>query len=115
MAIAFNQRSVHKSAGIPFIRVADNIFLITRCVPALSPLAAGGKTAAAAPSQAGVLDFLDNRFRREVRQGGGQCRISADGDIIFDGAGIYPAVLSEQLTILGLVERDLRFGPDLLP
>jgi hypothetical protein len=67
MRIRLDQRPVHERAGIPFVRVADKILLLTQSVSADSPFLEGGKARATAAPQTGVVDNADDILRRRGR------------------------------------------------
>ena len=56
--IAFHHAAVHERAGVAFVGVADHVFLRAFLPARRLPFAAGREAAAAAPTQAGLGDFL---------------------------------------------------------
>ena len=66
--IAFDLVAVHVRAGVAFVRVADDVFLVGRGLAQKLPLEAGEEARAAAPAQLGGLDLLDHQLRVGVDQ-----------------------------------------------
>ncbi len=61
--IAFHDHAVGEGAGIAFVGVADDVFLLRWGVGHRAPFDAGGEARAAAAAQAGGDDLLDDGFR----------------------------------------------------
>ena len=68
VGIAFQHAAVHKRAGIAFIGVTNDIFLIGLVFAGKFPFQTGRETAATPSTQSGSFDFVDNRFRSHLCQ-----------------------------------------------
>ena len=66
--IAFDLVAVHVSAGIAFVRVADDVLLFAFGFAQELPLEAGEESGAAAAAQLGGFDLLDDHLRHGVDQ-----------------------------------------------
>src|SRR6266851_2192660 len=62
--VHLHQWTVFAGAGLGFICVADDIFLLRRSLGNKRPLHAGGEARAAAPAEVRFLDFVDDRLWR---------------------------------------------------
>ena len=61
----FEDHPVHERARVAFVAVADHILGLAGLLAHHAPFLAGGKPRAAAPAQAGLLNGLDDLFRRK--------------------------------------------------
>src|SRR5262245_47183120 len=92
--IAFHDHAVGEGAGIAFIGVADDVFLLWRRLGDGAPFDPGGEARAAAAAQARGDDLLDDR----LRSGGNrllQALIAAMRLVVFQAARIDDAATLE--------------------
>ena len=92
--VALDDGAVHEGAGVAFVGVADDVLDVARGLGGEFPLEAGQEAGAATAAQAGVLDFLDDRFGRHLEQGLGQSRVAAAGDVLLDALGVDHAAVA---------------------
>jgi hypothetical protein len=108
--ICFQDRAVHESTRIPFIGVADYIFLLPWRIAAELPLAAGGKTGTAPPSQTGIRDLTDDLLRCHFKDGLPQRPITPAGSIVVDFFRVDLPTVAQDDALLFLVEVYLRIA-----
>ena len=60
MGIAFNKRTVHERTGIAFVRIADEILLVTFGVACGVPLEPCGESRSTASGKTRNLDLFDH-------------------------------------------------------
>jgi len=101
--IAFHDHAVGESAGVAFVGIADNVFLLGPGIGDRLPLDAGRETGAAASAQAGLRDLRDDGGG--LRQGLVEAAITAMRAIVFQRARIDDAAAGEGQTRLFLQER----------
>ena len=107
MWIALEDRSVHKSARIALIGVADQVFRFATRLGRELPLEAGEEPGAAASSQARALDLIDDVLGGHGRQNLAQRLIAAAGDILFDILWIDESTVAQSDAQLLPIEGDL--------
>ena len=95
MRIALQGAPVHEGAGVSFVRIADDIFLVARSLPAELPLHAGEESAAAPAPEAGVCDDLYYLFRRVLFQHLLDGLVAPDSYVLIYGIGINDAAIPE--------------------
>jgi hypothetical protein len=94
--IAFKYRAVHESAGVAFVGVAQHILHIVFVRRGKFPLLSRRKSTAAATTQAGFFDLVDDFFGwRLVGQYTGQHTVAPDGDIFIDILGVDNAAVTQ--------------------
>ena len=108
VGVALHDGAIHKCAGVTLIAVADDVlygrFLV--CCD-LRPLLAGGEARAAAASQAGLGDHIDDLVGGHVEYGLFKSRVAADGDILLDALCVNVTAMLKSNTGLLLVEGDI--------
>ena len=94
------EHSVHERAGVTFVAVAEDVFLIARGGPNGGPFYARGKTGPAASSQAAHLDLFDQLVGRSFFEAVLQ-RIEAAVSQVFVQVGRIdlPAILGGQMLL----------------
>ena len=105
--IAFNDRSVHERAGITFVRVADQVFLVALAGASEFPFLAGGESTSAAAAQATDVDRVADLFGRHLSQRVEQRAVSAVGDVLVHVRRIDPAAVGQDPSRLRREERML--------
>ena len=89
--IHFHQRAIFAGAGFGFVGVADDVFRFRAVLGHERPLHAGGEACAAASTQIGFLDFVDDRGRSHLFQRFFERLIAAVLEVHVDLAGILDA------------------------
>src|SRR6266498_333392 len=84
MRIAFEHNAVFECAGLTFIRVANDVFLLALRHADELPLASGGEARTAASLQSGFLDGLDDLFGSQLAQRFAESLISVFSNKFFD-------------------------------
>ena len=103
VGIAFEDRTVHECARIPFVGVADHVFAVGFRIARDLPLQAGGETASAAPPQAGVDDLLQHVVGLHAEHFGQGC-VAVAGDVFADVLGVDEPAVPQGDAQLRLVE-----------
>jgi hypothetical protein len=102
--VGFKDGAVHKSTGVTFISVTDNIFRRASSLAAQFPFGGRGESGSAASTEAGLLDFFDNLFGRHVEKNPVQGLVAATLQVILDPFRIDAAAVTQQNTLLPLIE-----------
>jgi len=106
--IAFQHAPVHESAGVAFVRVADNIFDIAGSLTGEAPLETGGEASAAPAAQLGIQHDLNDLFRAHLGQYFAKRLVTVIGNVVFDIAGINHAnVAQNNANLLGFRRAEL--------
>ena len=110
MGVAFQNRTVHECAGVTFVGVAADVFLVGLVCSRKAPFTAGRETCAAASAQTGCENHVDNLLRGHFGQDLAQCLITVDCDVLFDILRVDNAAVAQCNTVLfcievGLVQR----------
>ena len=96
MGISLQHRAIHKGPRIPFVSVADQILDIATGPGSELPLEAGEEPGAAAPSQARLLDLVDDILRGHLDQHLGQRLIAPPSDVLIDALGIDNTAVAQR-------------------
>ena len=116
MRIAFEHRSIHERAGVPFVRITDDVLAIAGRFRDGSPLESGRIAGAAASTQAALRHFLHNFRRRPLVQHAEQRSIAARRDVLFHASRIDASAILQHNLVLALkegrVRRNLQFLHD---
>ena len=110
MRIAFQNAAVHEGAGIAFVAVADNILFGAGRFGNRSPFQTGWKPGATATAQTALRDFFDNLRRFQFGERVMQCRVTTNGDVIFDALRINDAAVGADDVHLLRKKRMLRIS-----
>ena len=93
MRIALQHSTVHISAGIAFVTIADDELLIAHSLTHEAPLRAGGESGAAASSQAGlgylIYDFLGLHLSYCLAQS----LVAVPRDILLNTLGVHILIM----------------------
>ena len=111
VGIALQHAPVHISAGISFVRVADNVFRAAGLhVAGQFPFFSGQESCAAAPAQFGVQDFVHKPGTILFLKCFFQRRIPAYFQVVADPDGIEMLVLAQYDARLPLKKGNFFFG-----
>jgi len=100
--IALHHGTVHESARIALVGVADDIFLFSGLIEGEFPFFPGRKTAAATAAQTRFEDLLDHLGWGHFTDSAGEAPVATAGKILIDALGINDtAVLEHQLFLFG--------------
>ena len=102
--VAFNLVAVHVGAGVPFIRVADEVLPVARGLAQEFPFETRQESGAAAAAQPRRLDLLDHHFRVGVDEHFVQRLIPADADVLFDVVRADQAAIAQYDLLLRFEE-----------
>ncbi len=106
--IALQHAPIHKRARIPFIRIANHIFLLRLGLGHRRPLQPGGITRAATTAQTTLDDGIDNILGSHFPQGIVQCLVTVRRHVRLDPLGINnPAIAKNDAQ---LVRKERTFG-----
>ncbi len=100
MRVAFQGAAVHEGAGVAFVGVADDVFLVSRGLAAEAPFHAGQEAGPAAAAQPGLQDDLDDLFGGIFLQHLLNGLVAAAGDVFVDGIGIDDAAIAQDDALL---------------
>ena len=106
MGVAFHDGAVHERAGVAFVAVADDVFLVVLGSEREFPFEAGGETAAAAAAETGVDHGLADLFRGHLGDGLAGADVAVAGDVFLDVVGLDHVVGQHDAGLTG-IERDL--------
>ena len=104
MRIALKNTSVHECAGVAFVGVADNVFLVSLVCGGEAPFESGRESAAASSAQTGILDYLDNLLGCKLGKALCKSLIAVVCDIFIDILGIDYAAVAQRDSVLLLIE-----------
>ena len=82
--IAGEQGPVHERAGLAFVAVDDDVLVFPGAFLVGLPFQPGGKAAAAAAAQIGLLDLVEHLVGRHLEQRLGERRIAAERQVVVD-------------------------------
>ena len=100
MRIAFDLVAVHVSAGIAFVRVADEVFLVGLCLGQEVPLVARQESGTAAAAKFGGLDLFDHHLGSAVNEDTVKCLVAAYPYVFFNVIRIdEPAIAQNDLLL----------------
>ncbi len=102
--IALHDHPVGEGAGIAFVGVAHDVFLLGWRLRHGAPFDAGRKSGAAAPAQAGIGDLLDNGFGADLERLL-QALVTAMRAVIVERARIVVHDAEKQVVLVSLVEQ----------
>src|SRR5208283_3736642 len=102
MRIALDFIPVHVRAGIPLVRVADDVLLVGLGLGHEFPLIPCEISCAAASTQLGSLDLLEDVLRPSIDQDLVQGLIASHGDVFFDVIGIDEPAIPQNDFLLSL-------------
>ena len=109
VGIAFHDGTVHERAGVAFIPVADDVFLVIFGGECQAPFPARGEAAASASAQSRILHKFADFFRSHLQISLLRSLIAAAGDVFPDRIGFNRAVRKNN-AVLALIERNLVLG-----
>ena len=112
--VAFEDRTVHERAGVAFVTVADDVFLIGLDVGRELPFTAGGEATAATAADARGEDFVDDFLRGHLGDGPLQAFEAIVAEGFFEEVRIDERAAVESDTDLLLVEVDIVLFSDFL-
>jgi hypothetical protein len=107
MGISLQQRPIHEGAGVPLIRVADDILGPSLGLTGEFPFDSGQKARSPPPSQLGVRDLLDDGIRSHPGEGFGEGLVSPRRNVVLDSGRVDPPAVCQHPSFLFPVERDL--------
>src|SRR5208283_2726685 len=105
--IALDLIAIHVRAGIALVRVADDVLLVGLGLGHEFPLIPREISSAAASTQLGSLDLLEDVLRAASDQDFVQGLIASDGDVFFDVVGIDESAIPQNDFLLPLEEGHL--------
>ena len=105
--VPLDDRAVHKSARVPFIGVADDVFLVASGAGRELPLEAGKESRAAPASQARVAYGVDDVLGGHLGQCLCQPVIATSRDVFLDVLGVDDAAVAQGDPHLLAVEGDI--------
>ena len=112
--VAFEDGAVHERAGVAFVAVADDVFLIGLDVSGELPLTAGGESTAATSADAGGEDLVDDFLRGHRGEGLLQGLEAVVAEGFLELVGVDEGAAVEGDADLFLVEGDVILTGDLL-
>ncbi len=111
--IAFDLVAVHVRAGVALVGIADDVFDVGLGLGEEVPLVAGEEACAAAATQTGSLDLLDDGVFAAVDEHLVESLVAADGDVLLNVGGIDEAAVAQDDFLLAFEEREGVPGRDL--
>ena len=114
VGIAFERGAVHVSAGVALVGVTDHVLLALRLLHSELPLHTGGEARAAATAETRLKHLIDDLLGRHLKENLLESLVTVAGDIILDLLGINDAAVSQNDTVLLLIERNVSVGYELL-
>ena len=107
MGISFENAPIHEGAGVPFVRVTDEILHSAGRATGETPFPPCRKPGSSPAPQSRFLNLIDHLLRGH----GGEClaqgRIASAADVIPDLRRIDPAVIAKDFAHLPLIERNI--------
>ncbi len=108
MGIALKHAAVHEGAGVAFVRVADDVFLLAGGFCDRAPLQPGGIAGAATAAQAALYHFLHHFGGRHLGKHAHQGAVSGSAHVFLNTLGIDQAGIFQHDFLLPLEERHIR-------
>ena len=107
MGVSFKHAPIHEGAGVPFVRITDEILDVARGAAGETPFPSCRKPGSSPAPQSRFLNLIDHLLRRHGGENLAQGRITSAADVIPDLRRIDPAVVAEDLAHLSLIERNI--------
>ena len=104
MRVAFQNRTVHESAGVAFVGIANHVFLIADRFVGNFPFQASWKATAAATTKTRIFYDLDYFIRSLFGKTGSEGSITITGNVFFNIFRIDETAVSKCNTNLLFVE-----------
>ena len=112
MGVAFQNGTVHECAGVAFVGVAADVFLIGFIGCRKGPFPAGGEACATTAAETGSKHHVDDLLRGHFSEDFAQRLIAVHGDVLVDIFGVDDAAVPESDPVLLGIELGLVQGFD---
>ena len=114
VGVAFESGAVHVRAGVALVCVTDHVLLALGLSCGKLPLHTGGEACAAAATETGLKNFLNNLLRRHLEENLLDSLVAVACNVVVDLLRVDDAAVSQNDTILLLIERNVRFRNEAL-
>ena len=102
--VAFQDGTIHESAGVTLVSVADDVFLVGSVLGAELPFQTSGEASTATAAETGFLDKVDGGGGVVLFENAGQCLVTITCDVFVNVFGIDETAVTQGDTHLFLVE-----------
>ena len=100
MGVALKNGAIHECAGVAFVGVTANVFLISVITGSEFPFKTGRETGTAASAKTGIKYGLDNFGRCHFGKSLAECCVTIVSDILVDVFGVDYTAVAKSNTML---------------